>query len=72
MPNEAAAAITAGATSTNLAGTVVSSDYLGMLVLYVVGIGELQLIVTQAVGEHQFRTSDKVQVCIPADAWMIF
>jgi putative spermidine/putrescine transport system ATP-binding protein/spermidine/putrescine transport system ATP-binding protein len=53
-------------------GTIVSSDYMGMLVRYVVEIGEQQVIVTQAVGDQQLRAGETVHVCIPADAWMTF
>ncbi len=60
------------ALATALPGTIVASDYLGMLVRYVVALGDLQVIVTQAVGDHQFQAGNTVQVCIPADAWMTF
>ena len=53
-------------------GTVASTDYMGMMVRYVVDSAGRQLIVTQAVGEKQYRSGDAVCVRVPADAWMRF
>ncbi len=53
-------------------GTVESSDYMGMMVRYVVDLGGRQVIVTQAVGDRQYRVGEAVCVKIPADAWMTF
>ena len=58
--------------SSGVPGTVASTDYMGMMVRYVVDSAGRQLIVTQAVGEKQYRTGDSVCVRVPADAWMRF
>ncbi len=55
-----------------VSGTVESTDYMGIMVRYVVDLGGRQVIVTQAVGERQFKAGDAVTVRIAADAWMTF
>jgi ABC-type Fe3+/spermidine/putrescine transport system ATPase subunit len=55
------------------AGTVVSFDYLGMLVRYVVDLSGLPFVVLQTGNDaERIRPGDSVTVRIPADAWLTF
>ena len=58
--------------ASRLPATVISSDYLGMLVRYVLDVGGLQFVVVQAAGGSVSAAGEAVMVRIPADAWMSF
>ena len=55
-----------------LQASVVSADYLGLLVRYVLDAGGVQLVVTQAAGSRIHAPGEGVVLHIPADAWMTF
>ena len=55
-----------------LPATIVSSDYLGVLVRYVIDAGGEQLVALQAAGGQIFKPGEAVIVHIPADAWITF
>jgi len=57
-------------TSTILPGTIASSDYLGLLVRYVVDAGGLRLTVVQPLEGATFADGDAVNLRIGAEAWL--
>jgi putative spermidine/putrescine transport system ATP-binding protein/spermidine/putrescine transport system ATP-binding protein len=56
--------------STILAGRIASSDYLGLLVRYVVNAGGLRLTVVQPLEGPTFADGEAVKLQIGADAWL--